>query len=106
MGVTKIAYFTLGRKEMVCSLGEKHKVKVYGQKVMTETIFTDIEDWWGYGESTTFESKIWKDVKGNYYNEIGPFDYYGGVTLRPRNHDGKVMYWHKPDGFRYDELEV
>jgi hypothetical protein len=107
MGERVEAYGHLGYVDWTCSMGHVHNMPVYSQRWLYPTGETITRDWWGYGQTTTEKSPVYRDRQGYEYIRISPMDFYGSTMFRPRTGTpGPALSIRKPhDGIRFDELE-
>jgi len=92
----------LGWTKLTCSLGHKHNTQVYGQKWLWSTDETIIQDWYGYGASTTFPAYIYLDAEGHGFARVAPMDFAGVTTYRGL--DTQTFFSSRPSGVRVDAL--
>ena len=102
-----LAYRHLGDVHLTCDLGVEHRRSVHGEKWLYPTGDTITRDWWGYGQSTTEKSPIYRDQLGQEYARVAPMDFHGMTTYWPLEPGGgKTLFSRKPvNSVRFDELE-
>lgn len=100
-------YRVIGAQERTCSLGQRHKVRVYLEKHLTLTDRVRINPNAGgvlsYSDTERI-NPIYEDAQGRSWNRYASVDYSGNITFvgPDDNHWTK----HKPEGVRYDQAEV